>query len=113
MTGIEIAALLRDYGPYGAIGLLCAVVVYLHKLVQACQEARVSDAKVNTAALERQASTNVETAAGLNAIRAGQTEILRMLALTQKEIEGGDERVRDKLSDVQRRIDTICRGSAS
>ncbi|AWN47114.1 hypothetical protein DK419_12985 [Methylobacterium terrae] len=112
MTGIEIAALLRDYGPYGAIGLLCAVVVYLHKLVQGCQEARVSDAKINTAALERQASTNIETAAGLNAIRAGQTEILRMLALLQKEMEGSDERIRDRMSEIQRRIDTICRGGA-
>ncbi len=110
MTAIEIASLLRDYGPWGMIGMLCLVVVYLHKLVQSCQEARVSDAKVNTSALERQASTNIETAAGLNAIREGQTEVLRMLAVTQREIESGDERVHDKLNAIQGRVDTICRG---
>lgn len=41
MTGVEIAKILSDYGAIGAIGILCAVVAFLFKLLQDSQRSYV------------------------------------------------------------------------
>lgn len=41
MGGLEITKLLHEYGSVGAIGLLCAVVAFLFKLLQDSQKAYI------------------------------------------------------------------------
>lgn len=109
MPAVEIAGLLKDYGPWGFCAILMLVVAYLHKGWQACQEARIVDAKLGTEALTRQASTNTETATGMQALRDGQVEIMRIVSLLQRDSENFDERTQDKIEGLTKAIDEFGR----
>ncbi|GEP05578.1 hypothetical protein [Methylobacterium oxalidis] len=112
MTALEIADLLKDYGPWGLCGLFALVIVVLDRRLQACQDARIADAKVSAAAMERQTSTNTETATALNAMREGQTEVMRVVTLLQRDVENDDERLREKLEGLARVVENVCRRGA-
>lgn len=117
MTGVEIAGLLKDYGPWGICALLILALIYVHKGWQACQEARVVDGRLATEALTRQASTNAEIATIAAGLREGQTEMMRVVALLQRDNEHGDDRTQEKIealtdavATVERRLEQVCRG---
>lgn len=117
MTSLEIAGLLKDYGWPGACALLIGALVYVFKLLQACQESRIVDARLATDALARQASTNAEIATIAATLREGQTEVMRVISLTQRDIDNGDERVSEKIkgltdaiASMDRRLEQVCRG---
>jgi hypothetical protein len=109
VTGVELAGLLKEYGWPGACAVLCLVVAYLHKGWQGCQEARIVDAKLGTEALTRQASTNTETAAGMQALRDGQVEIMRIVSLIQRDAENFDDRTQERIEGLTRAIDEFGR----
>lgn len=117
MTGIEIAGLFKDYGWQGLSALLCVVISILFRTLQDCQGNRVTDAKLGTEALTRQASTNTELATGMQSLRDGQVEIMRIVSLLQRDAENDDERTQEKIKsltdaviDLGRRLEAVCRG---
>lgn len=117
MTGIEIAGLLKDYGWPGACAILCVVIGVLYRTLQDSQGSRVTDAKLGTEALTRQASTNAEMATGMQSLRDGQVEIMRIVSLLQRDAENDDERTQEKIKsltdaviDLGRRLELVCRG---
>ncbi|MFC6792704.1 hypothetical protein ACFQE0_25990 [Methylobacterium komagatae] len=115
MTSLEIANLLKDYGPWGICALLILAVVYLHKGWQACQEARVTDGRLATEALTRQASTNTEIATITASLREGQVEMMRVIALLSKDSEHGDESTQATikgLADAVGRLEQAYRAGA-
>lgn len=117
MSPADYAEIFKTYGPaIGACAVLCAVVAYLHRGWTSCLEARIADAKVASDAIARQATTNADMSSALTAMREGQTEIMRMLALLQRDTENDDERVRERiealtsrLGELIQRVDNICR----
>ncbi len=126
MTGADIAGLLKEYGWPGACALLIVAIVSLFKTLQASQDARITDGRLAIGALTRQASTNAEIATMMASLREGQTEVMRIAALIQRDAENDDERVREKiaglteamkalvarLETIGTRLENLCRGGA-
>ena len=72
----------------------------------------MADAKVMATALEKQASTNAESAVALNALRDGQASIMQVAVLLQRDIENDEEHLREKLGDLTSAVQSACRGGA-
>lgn len=64
MTGLEIASLLKDYGPWGLVGLFGVVIVALYNALQQCQAAQIRLVERLVTALEaaKDASARLEDA---------------------------------------------------
>lgn len=105
MTGIEIAGILKDYGPWGAVALLTLALMAVVKWWRECMNARIEDAGRAATALERAASANASAAAALDDVREGQVELARLVAEATKRGEGSDEFIKELLRDIKRGLD--------
>ncbi|APX83824.1 hypothetical protein BV511_03230 [Methylorubrum extorquens] len=105
MTGIEIAGLLKDYGPWGAVALLALALMAVVSWWRECMNARIEDAGRAATALERAASANAAAATALDDVREGQMEIARLVTQAMKGAEGSDELTKELLRDIKRGLD--------
>lgn len=107
MTGLEIAGLLKDYGPWGACALLVLALMAVVRWWRDCMAARIADAGQIATTLERSASATAATAAALDDVREGQMEIARLVTQALKASEGSDELTKEILRDIK---DQLNRG---
>ncbi|MBB5758876.1 hypothetical protein HNR00_003603 [Methylorubrum rhodinum] len=101
MAGIEIAGLLKDYGPWGAVALLVLALSAVVKWWRECMNARIEEAGKAAAALERAAAATVATAAALEDVREGQVEIARLVTQAMKGAEGSNDLTKELLRDIK------------
>lgn len=110
MTALDIANLLKNYGPWGLLTLALLTIRFLFNGWRDCMLARVEERGQMAAALERQASGNAATSAALDDVREGQVEIAKLAAEALKGDEGNREMTKELLKDIKGRLDAITRG---
>ena len=83
------------------LGLAC---LHLHRETVRAQEARIGDTGATATALERASSTNAAVAAALENRTRVLEDLARLVSEMARGIERGDERARDKLDEILRRL---------
>ncbi|MCJ2009819.1 hypothetical protein [Methylobacterium sp. J-092] len=113
MTALDLANLLKDYGPWGLLALALLTIRFLFNGWRDCMVARIEERGQMATALERQASGNAATSAALDDVREGQIEIAKLAAEALKGDEGNREITKDALKDIKSRLDVLAgRGGA-
>ena len=109
----EAARLLFSQG--GLLGALLvlsgAVNLVLYRTAVACTDARITDAREITTALERASATNATLAATIEARSRVLEDLSRLVGETSRQSGLNDERVREKLETIQRRLETVDLGA--
>ncbi|SFG42619.1 hypothetical protein [Methylobacterium gossipiicola] len=83
------------------MGLAC---LQLHRETMRTQDARLGDTGATATALERASQTNVAVAAALESRTRVLEDLSRLVSEMARSIEHGDERSRDKLDAILRRL---------
>ncbi|KQP38271.1 hypothetical protein ASF49_04460 [Methylobacterium sp. Leaf104] len=83
------------------LGLAC---VHLHRESMRAQEARLGDVGATATALERASQTNAAVAAALESRTRVLEDLSRVAAGIARSVEFNDERAREKLDDILRRL---------
>jgi len=83
------------------MGLAC---LHLHRETLRAQEARLGDTGATATALERASQTNAAVAAALESRTRVLEDLSRLVSEMARSIEHGDERIREKLDAILRRL---------
>jgi hypothetical protein len=83
------------------LGLAC---LHLHREALRAQEARLGDTGATATALERASQTNAAVAAALESRTRVLEDLSRLVSEMARSIEHGDERIREKLDAILRRL---------
>lgn len=98
----------------GLLGILlilaCLVAGHLYKAQQTCADKRIEDSRETATALERASATNAAVAAALESRTRALEELARLVSELARQADNNDERVREKLDDLLRRLGEVHRG---
>jgi biopolymer transport protein ExbB/TolQ len=98
----------------GLVGILLIltwlVAAYLYRAQQDCADKRIEDSRETAIALERASATNAAVAAALESRTRALEELTRLMSELARQADTNNERVREKLDDVLRRMDDVQRG---
>lgn len=99
----------------GLLGILlilaCLVAGHLYKAQQACADRRIEEGRETATALERASATNAAVAAALESRTRALEELTRLVSELARQADNNDERVREKLDGLLRRLDEVGRGA--
>lgn len=97
----------------GLLGVLlvlaCLVAIYLYKAQQDCAEKRIEDSRETATALERASATNAAVAAALESRTRALEELSRLVGQAARQADIADERSREKLDELLRKLDELER----
>lgn len=97
----------------GLLGVLlvlaCVVAGYLYKAQQVCAEKRIQDSRETATALERASATNAAVAAALESRTRALEELSRLVGQIARQADSNDERSREKLDSLLRKVDELHR----
>lgn len=92
----------------GLLGVLlvlaCLIAAYLYRAQQDCADKRIEDSRETAAALERASATNAAVAAALESRTRALEELSRLVGEYGRQAEVHDERAREKLDEILRRL---------
>jgi phage terminase Nu1 subunit (DNA packaging protein) len=83
------------------LGLAC---IHLHREAMRAQEARLGDAGATATALKRASQSNAALAAALESRTRVLEDLSRVAAEIARSVERNDERLRERLDDILRRL---------
>ena len=112
MSALDLANLLKDYGPWGLLALALLTIRFLFNGWRDCMTARIEERGASATALERQAASNTAVAATLDDVREGQIEIAKLTAEAVKRAEGSDALTASHIGDIKARLDALHRGGS-
>jgi hypothetical protein len=114
MTGLDIAGLLKEYGPWGLCSLLLLALRTITNWWADCMRDRLADRDKNiermAVALERQAASNADLVETMKELREGQVASTKLATEAALSAAGSDKATLEKLSDIKAGIEKLPRG---
>lgn len=109
MTAVDIANLLKEYGPWGLVAVFALVIAFLYKKVEARQDLYVALLERVISALADGKAGHTANAAALDAMRNTVEQTSDALVAQGREAEKTGGEVRHGIANLQSGQDGIAR----